>query len=79
MYRLIAIGLALLTLSGWAQDVEPQPGLALTLAVGDARAVTVTPNLWLYVPEGKPPSPQVPAGRFTATYEGFVNIDLRGD
>ena len=79
MHRLIAIGLALLTLPGWAQDAEPQPGLALTWQVGEARAVTVTPNLWLYVPEGKPPSPHVPGGRFTATYEGFVNIDLRGD
>ena len=79
MHRLIAIGLALLTLPGWAQDAEPQPGLALTWQVGDARAVTVTPNLWLYVPEGQPPSPHVPGGRFTATYEGFVNIDLRGD
>ena len=79
MHRLIAIGLALLTLPGLAQDAEPQPGLALTWQVGDARAVTVTPNLWLYVPEGQPPSPHVPGGRFTATYGGFVNIDLRGD
>ena len=57
----------------------PQPGLALTWRVGEASAATVVPNLWLYVPAGQPASPFVPAGRFTATFEGFVNIDLRGD
>ena len=79
MHRLIVMGLAFLAFQGRAQDAEPQPGLALTWQVGEARAVTVAPNLWLYVPEGQPPSPHVPAGRFTAIYEGFVNIDLRGD
>jgi mono/diheme cytochrome c family protein len=62
-----------------AQVAEPQPGLVLTWQVGEVKSSTVVPNLWLYVPAGKPPSPFVPPGRFTATFEGFVNIDLRGD
>ena len=72
----------LLTFLSWVLMVsgaEPQPGLTLTWQVGAEQAKTVVPNLWLYVPEGQPPSSFVPAGRFTATFEGFVNIDLRGD
>ena len=79
MRNLIAICLAASAVLVCAQDAEPQPGLALTWQVGEAQAKTVTPNLWLYVPEGQAPSPFVPAGRFTATFEGLVNIDLRGD
>ena len=75
----IAIFLAALVVSVCGQDAESQPGLVLTWQVGEAQAKTITPNIWLYVPEGKPPSPFVPSGRFTATFEGFVNIDLRGD
>ena len=40
--------------------------------------MTVTPNLWLYVP-GNHLCPTCPVADTTATYEGFVNIDLRGD
>ena len=72
----------LLTFLSWILMVpgaESQPGLTLTWQVGEEKAKTVVPNLWLYVPEGQPPSSFVPVGRFTATFEGFVNIDLRGD
>ena len=62
-----------------AAAADPQPGLALTWQVGRAQARTVVPNLWLYVSAGQPASPFVPAGAFTATFEGFVNIDLRGN
>ena len=79
MRNLFAIYLAASVASVCAQDAETQPGLALTWQVGEAQVRTVAPNLWLYVPEGQSPSPLVPEGRFTATFEGFVNIDLRGD
>jgi len=79
MRGLIAICLAASVASICAQDAETQPGLALTWQVGQAQTKTVAPNLWIYVPEGRSPSPLVPPGRFTATFEGFVNIDLRGD
>ena len=79
MRKLIAICLFASVFFAGAQVAELQPGLALTWRVGEAKALTVVPNLWLYVPAGQSPSPFVPAGRFTATFEGFVNIDLRGD
>ena len=79
MRKLVAICLAASVVLIRAQGAEPQPGLALTWQVGEAQAKSVVPNLWVYVPEGQSPSPFVPAGRFTATFEGFVNIDLRGD
>ena len=79
MRNLFAIYLAASVASVCAQESETQPGLALTWQVGEAQAKTVAPNLWLYVPEGQSPSPLVSAGRFTATFEGFVSIDLRGD
>ena len=79
MRGFFAICLAASVVSVCGQDSESQPGLALTWQVGEAQAKTITPNIWLYVPAGQPPSPFVPSGRFTATFEGFVNIDLRGD
>ena len=79
MRGIFAICLAASVVSVCGQDSESQPGLALTWQVGEAKAKTITPNIWLYVPAGQPPSPFVPSGRFTATFEGFVNIDLRGD
>mgnify|MGYP003975263513 FL=1 len=79
MRKLIAICLFASVFFAGAQVAELQPGLALTWRVGESKALTVVPNLWLYVPAGQSPSPFVPTGRFTATFEGFVNIDLRGD
>ena len=69
----------LVAAANYSPAAEPQPGLALTWRVGETTVATVVPNLWLYVPAGQSPSPFAPAGQFTATFEGFVNIDLRGD
>ena len=79
MRKPIAICLFASVIFTGAQVAELQPGLVLTWQVGEVKSSTVVPNLWLYVPAGKQPSPFVPAGRFTATFDGFVNIDLRGD
>jgi len=39
----------------------------------------VLPNLWLYVENGKPPTPFLPTGRFTAVFEGNIHGDLRSE
>src|SRR5258708_39021886 len=59
------------------------PGLALTVAALDPAAPaadsTTAPNVWLYVEAGKSPTPFLPAGRFSAMWEGFLNAELRSD
>ncbi|MDB6067413.1 MAG: hypothetical protein JWR26_3621 [Pedosphaera sp.] len=82
--------LAVLCLSaetGWSQPKTPiatEPGLQTTIKVTGtdkpgAADVIITPNVWLYVPAGKSPTPFLPGGSFTADWEGFVTADLRGD
>src|SRR5256712_12147278 len=59
------------------------PGLALPVTALDAAAPaadsTTAPNVWLYVEAGKSPTPFLPAGRFSAMWEGFLNAELRSD
>ena len=62
-----------------AADTKPAAGLALTLAVGDQRETSVAPNVWLHVESGQPPTPFLPGGKFTATWGGALNADLRGN
>ncbi len=59
--------------------VEPSTGLIRTITAGGVTDVSVTPNVWLFVPAGQPASPFVPAGPFTARWEGAISADLRGD
>lgn len=68
-----------------------EPGLKVTFESAGSGSDTVTrPNLWLYVPAGQPPTSFVPSGPtatppaplatsgpFSATFEGFVSLDLR--
>ena len=61
---------------------KPEPGLsvAFTALAGDkvsASDVTVLSNVWLYVPAGKPPTPFLPAGKFSAEWAGFVSSEIR--
>ena len=58
---------------------EPSTGLVRTLTAGGVTDVSVTPNVWLFVPAGQPATPFVPAGPFTARWEGAISADLRGD
>jgi len=58
---------------------EPSTGLVRTITAGGVTDVSVTPNVWLFVPTGQPPTPFVPAGPFTARWEGSISADLRGD
>ena len=39
--------------------------------------LSTVPNVWLYVGAGKSPTPFLPAGKFTTTWEGFLNAELR--
>ena len=70
---------AALAAAALAQPVKTEPGLALTYTVGAASDTTAAPNVWLYVPAGQPPTPFLSAGKFTATFTGFISVDLRGD
>src|SRR5258708_16924795 len=52
---------------------KPLPGLTVTYASQDGGKVLSTevdtaPNVWLYVPPGKSPSPFLPSGKFTAIW-----------
>jgi mono/diheme cytochrome c family protein len=57
------------------------PGLALTFTAarpGTSQADTlVAPNVWLHVAPGETPSPFLAPGPFTATWRGFLSVDLR--
>ncbi|MBI2947648.1 MAG: cytochrome c [Verrucomicrobia bacterium] len=44
-----------------------------------AQDVAALPNLCLYVPAGSPATSFIPSGRFTASWRGFVSVDLRSD
>ena len=56
-------------------------GFAVKFSSADGKPsdIMVLPNLWLYVEEGKSATPFLPAGRFTAVFEGSINGDLRAD
>jgi mono/diheme cytochrome c family protein len=60
-----------------------EPGLALTFTALETRsnssALVVVPNVCLFVESGKSPTPFLPSGRFSATWEGALQADLRGD
>jgi mono/diheme cytochrome c family protein len=62
-----------------SQTVKPVPGLAVTYTVGDKSDVVGVPNVWLYLSAGEPPTPFLPAGKFSAVWVGIINADLRGD
>src|SRR5436190_2244518 len=75
----VAFGLAAaLPLTSAAANTN---GFAVKFASADGKVAdtTVLPNLWLYVEDGKPATPFVPAGKFTATFEGVILGELRAN
>src|SRR5437879_3382253 len=61
---------------------NPEPGLAVTFTALDgdkARAndVIVLPNVRLFVPAGRAPTPFLPAGKFSSEWTGFVSSEIR--
>src|SRR5262245_61861069 len=63
---------------------KPVPGLKITFTSLEGDKVLgseadTTPNVWLYVPAGKSPSPFLPGGKFSAVWTGTISAELRGD
>src|SRR3989441_4752553 len=59
-----------------------EPGLAVTFTTADndqskTSDVAVLPNVQLYVPAGKPPTPFLPGGKFSADWVGFISSEIR--
>lgn len=61
------------------EDGEKQPGYLLTLENGEAKDVTSSRLVALYVPAGTRPSPFVPPGAFKATWQGELQFELPED
>ncbi len=62
-----------------AAESKPGTGLSLTITAGDQKDLSVAQNVWLHVEAGKPATPFVAGGAFTATWEGSLIADLRGN
>src|SRR6185503_15236548 len=60
-------------------DAKRAPGLVVTFTSGERRDSTLASEVALYVEAGKPPTPFLPGGKFTATWEGAIHADLRGN
>lgn len=83
----VVFGLAgiLAPVTGWGQDGEStssHPGVVAhfkTLAPGAViqEDFQILQNAWLYVPEGQPPTPFLPAGPFEVTLTGSLDAPLR--
>ena len=63
---------------------KPVEGLTLRLTSleGDkprASEARTDPNVWLFVSAGESPAPFLPAGKFSATWTGFIFAELRSD
>jgi mono/diheme cytochrome c family protein len=74
----------LLTASPTQQQAKPapektSPGLILQFKAGNASDARETRLVALYVPEGSPPAAFVPPGPFSATWDGYISVDLGTD
>src|SRR5688500_13295767 len=59
---------------------EPsEPGLMLIVRAADKADARVARMAAIFVPAGKPPTPFVVAGPFTASFEGSIELRLRDD
>ena len=70
---------SLVAMHGNAADAKPSAGLAVTIAAGGEKELSVAQSVSLHVEAGKAASPFVTGGAFTAMWEGFLNADLRGN
>lgn len=65
-----------------AAEEKRELGLQVTFRSGDQSKetdVTTAPTIAFYVEAGKPATPFVQGGKFSAVWEGFVSADLRSD
>jgi mono/diheme cytochrome c family protein len=65
--------------SARSADARPEPGLIVTFKAGGQTEFATAPNVWLHVDSGRPAAPFLPGGKFTATWDGAINADLRGN
>ncbi|HEY1174143.1 MAG TPA: c-type cytochrome [Verrucomicrobiae bacterium] len=77
----LGLALALLTLSqgrAVAQETpKTEPGLMVTFTADGVTDATTFQNVWLFSESGKPVTPFLNPGKFTATWDGFISVDLR--
>ncbi len=59
------------------EDPKTEPGLAVTYTVDGQSDTAIAQNFWLYTEQGKPVTPFLNPGKFTATWDGFISVDLR--
>ena len=60
------------------ETVEFPQGVRLEIRSADGRVdIHHTRLVTLFVPEGEAPTPFLPAGPFSATWTGHINVDLR--
>lgn len=81
--------LLVLAAAGWSAVTAPplaealpssKPGLTLTFTTPDGKSDTRGARLVaLFVPAGQPPTPFLPAGAFTAKWEGEIQSPLRAE
>ena len=78
---LVLRGLLAMMLCASALGAADTNGFAVRFTAADGKTsdTMVLPNLWLFVEDGKPATPFLPAGKFTAIFEGSINGDLRAD
>ncbi len=80
----LASGLLMFALCQSAIAAGTEPGLMAAYSlITEQRprptCVSGESNVRLYVPEGDSPTPFLPAGRFEATWNGFVSVELRSE
>ncbi|MEY3277017.1 MAG: hypothetical protein RL153_2285, partial [Verrucomicrobiota bacterium] len=79
LVRFLVLALACLGGAFFVDAAERPAGLAVTFASNGASDTTSWPGVHLHVASGQPPSPFVPPGAFTATWNGYVNSELRSE
>lgn len=79
--RLGVVFVCIATLATISTSAADTNGFAVkfTSADGKVSDVMVLPNLWLFVEDGKPATPFLPLGKFTAVFEGNIIGDLRAN
>jgi mono/diheme cytochrome c family protein len=78
----LMLGLIRLNVTDGFAAEQVERGLIVTFSSlngdsAEATDTTVVPNVWLYVPVGKAPSPFLPAGKFSADWTGFISSEIR--
>lgn len=79
MRKIFAIALLTTAILGSAFAQTKAPGLNVTFTADKTTDVVTVSNANLYVPSGQSATPFVVPGKFSAIWNGFIAVDLRGD